>query len=177
MEKKIRFKIKNNGFSLLELLIYIAILSVVTLVITGIFISVNQSRGRTEAVSEVNSNLRFAIEKISQDLRFSDSISIPAIANSTSTSLTMNVGTSTIVYCISGIYLKRQINGVCSDLSDNVTSGAVSVTSLIFKRIENTNVVLAKTIVSIGVDLVINYNSTSPDWQYSGEKKITISLK
>jgi type II secretory pathway pseudopilin PulG len=69
---------KNDGFSLLELLIYMALLAGIMVGIVAIFTSVNGGRARNEVQSEVNANLRFAVEKIQDDLRAATSITTPA---------------------------------------------------------------------------------------------------
>lgn len=167
----------NNGFSLLELLIYVAIIAIVTLFIAGIFLILNKSRGQIEARNEVNSNLRFAIEKISQDIKAASNVSAPASAGATSTSLQIAVSGSNVIYCVADAKLRRQVNGSCDASSEKITDNSVKIESLIFTRLENTNAVLNKTVVSIGISLSAAYNSTSTDWQYSASKKTTISLR
>ncbi len=168
----------QKGFSLLEFLIYIAVLSVVAMVVASMFLSINRGRGQVETVNEVNSNLRFAAEKISQDLRLASSVSIPALAGATSTTITATVSGSGLTYCVSGGKLRRQVGaGACNDSSEAITNDSVIVDSLVSTRLENTNPILAKTVVSVEVDISVSYNSASPDKQYSGRKKTTISLR
>lgn len=166
-----------NGFSLLELLIYLAILSAVMSVLAGMFFSINKGQGQAEAMSEVNGNLRFAIEKLSQDLRSASSVSAPAIANATSTTMTAVISGSDVIYCVSDGKLRRQAGGVCDISSEPITDNSVIVNSLIFTRMENTNQILSKTAVTIAIDITIGYDSASPDKQYTGRKKTTISLR
>src|SRR5437867_1271689 len=68
----------RSGFTLLELIIYMAGLAVVMVLIVGIFVSLNNGRGRAQAQTEVNSNLRFAIDKIESDLRSASAVSVPS---------------------------------------------------------------------------------------------------
>lgn len=167
----------NKGFSLLELLIYVAIIAIITVFISGIFLILNKSRGQTEARNEVNSAIRFAIEKISQDIKAASGVSAPASAGATSTALQITVSGSNIAYCIANAELRRQINGSCDVSSEEIAGGNVRMKSLVFTRLENTNAILNKTIVSIEINLSAEYNSTSTDWQYSASKKTTISLR
>lgn len=176
-------KLKNyrakrlKGFSLLELLIYIAILSVLVMVVAGIFISISQGRGATEARNDVSDNLRFAIDKIAQDLRAASAVAVPATAGATSTVLTATASSSNVSYCVSGGRLRREISGSCGVSSDPITSDTVTVNSLVFTRLENTNPILSKTIVNIRIQLNISYNSSSPDWQHSESKETTIGIR
>lgn len=167
----------KKGFSLLELLIYVAILSVVTLSVAGIFVYINKGRGQTESKAEVNSNLRFAIEKISQDLRYATSVTTPANPSSTSTSLILNSGGSTITYCIAIGFLRRQVGGACDQNSESITSDSVIMSDALFTRLENINNIFNKTIVSIRINITAAYNSSSPDYEYSETKNTTVSLR
>lgn len=160
----------------MELLIYIAILSVFMVVISDAFLSLSRGKGQSESRSIVNSSLRFATEKISQDLRQASSITEPFLGTP-STSLIMTVSGSTVTYCISSVKLRRQVNGICDDSSEAVTSDKVAVTGITFTRLENTNAFLSETAVSITANISARYDSTNPDLQYSANKNITVSLR
>lgn len=169
---------QQRAFSLVELLIYISLISVISLVISTAFITFSRGRGQVEAKGEVNSNLNFAIEKISQDLRLASAVTTPLTAGSTSSgTLVATVSGSTITYCIVSNQLRRQAGaGSCDSNSPTITSPNVIISAANFTRLENTNSVLSKTMVSIEADLQASYNSTSPDWQYSEQKETTVIL-
>lgn len=164
----------KRGFTLLELLIYVVVLAVVTTVISSLFISLNRGRGQMESRSEVNSNLQFAMEKISRDLKYASSVALPDAANSTSTSLIISVYGSTVTYDVSSGRLRRQIG---SETPQAITSDKVTVAVPVFTRLENTNQVLGKTAVSIEIDIIMAYDSQSPDYQYSERKKTTVAVR
>lgn len=168
---------QQSGFSLLELLIYIAIFSIMAVVIASVFLFLNKGRGKSEAIAEINSNLRFGAEKIIQDIRLASAVTIPASAGATSDTLTMNVSGQNLTYCVSSGQLRRQAGGTCGGSSEAITGTAVIVDSVIFKRFENTNTTLSKTIVSIETNLTLSYNSASPDWRHSASRKFTAALR
>ena len=174
---KLKVKSLNGGFSLFELLVYVSILLVLTVVLVGVFTSISRSSGQTESRSEVNSNLRFAFDKLSQDINIATQISTPAIAGDTANTIVMTSGGSTVTYCIVANQLKSQVTGACNASSEAVTSSKVIVNSLLFTRIENTNTALNKTFISIKADMNIKYNSSSPDWQFSSTKVTTIPVE
>lgn len=145
-------------------------------VISDAFLSLSRGKGQSEARSIVNSSLRFTTEKISQDLRQASSVTEPFLGTP-SDNLVMTVSGSTITYCISSAKLRRQINGICDDLSEVVTSDNVVATGITFTRLENTNAVLSETAISITANVSVRYNSSSPDLQYSANKNITVSLR
>jgi len=159
------------------LLIYIAVLAIVMTMLVGVFFSINRSRGKVESQSEVNASLRFAIERIGQDIKPAQQISTPAAAGNSANNLVINNSGSTLEYCIASNQLRRQENGTCNDSSPTITSDKVKVENLSFNRIENSNTNFSKVIVGIEVNITISYNATSPDWQYSASKKTTISQK
>ena len=154
-------KLNNLGFSLLEILIYIAVIAVVTSAIGGIFLSVANGQARADAMAEVNSNLRFALDKINQDISAASAITTPALAGDTSATLALTSGASQITYCIVDNQLRRGAGGICDGSSELITSQQVKINNLTFTRLENTNSVLAKTIVSIQTVLTISYNGAN----------------
>jgi prepilin-type N-terminal cleavage/methylation domain-containing protein len=168
---------KQKGFSLLELIIYVAVLSVLTMIVAGIFISINRGGGQAEARSEVNSNIRFAVEKISGDLRSATSTSVISYPASTSTPLnilTFTIGGDTISYATTTDgRLQRSMNSN----PETITSDAVNIDFLKFTKVQNENAVLGKIFLSIVVEIGMSYKSDSPDWQYSENKKTAVSLR
>jgi prepilin-type N-terminal cleavage/methylation domain-containing protein len=170
-------KSSQAGFSLLELLIYIAILSVLSLALINVFISVNRGRGQIQARSSVNSVIRFATDKMSQDIRSATSVSVPSTTASASSSLEMTISGVSVQYCVTSGVLRRQSGAVCTGASEAMTPATVVVSTPLFTRYENANIALSKTITSIEIDLSAAYNSTSPDFQYSENKKTSITLR
>ena len=166
------FKLQTNkGFTLLELLIYTALLASMSIVIVNVFFGLTKARGGITVRTEVNSNLRFAVEKINQDIRAASVISTPASPGGTiSPDIVMTTVEGEITYCISSNKLRRQLNGICNDSSAVVTSDKVNVTALTFTRFENTNSILNKTVVTVQTSINIAYASTSPDLNYSANQ-------
>ncbi len=169
---------KCRGFSLLELLLYISLVSVVTLVISTTFLSFNRGRGQVESKGEVNSAMNFALEKVSQDLRSGSAVTTPFLAGETADdSLVVTVGSDTITYCLNDGQLRREVGaGSCGASSASLTSPAVYISSIDFTRVENTNATLGTTMVSIIIKIDAVYDSVSPDWQYSASKETAVTL-
>jgi len=164
---------KESGFTLLELLIYIAILAIITLVIANAFIILNRSRGQVEAKNEVSSNLRFALEKTKRDIVTAKSLVTPAVKNTASSTLELTIASDTIKYFASSSLLFRQTN---TNAPEQITTSKVKINSINFKRLENYNAVLKKKRVSVEISFTISYNSLSPDWQYNLSDKTTAEV-
>lgn len=167
----------KRGVSLIELIIYIGVLAVVMILVSGSFLSVIGAMGQAESRVEVNSNLRFIAEKIAQDLRSvtsSFAVIVPATTSTPSSTLTFVVGTSTITYATSTFnQMQRSVNSAAQVISSDV----VDIDAVMFKRIENTNSVLNKTFVSIEITITSSYKSQSPNWRYSQNLKTTVSIR
>lgn len=65
---------KKKGFTIIELVIYTAIVTVVLLVISSFIIDIMSSKSKAMAIQEVNQNGRFIINKISIEARKAKSI-------------------------------------------------------------------------------------------------------
>lgn len=169
-----------RGFSLLELLVYIALISIITVILSSIFISVNWGKGNIEARVTVGANLRIAAEKINQDLRAASSVSIPSVAGATSTVLSMTIGSSTIQYDVVGGQLRRQFDSSTPQfITDDIVEVNTTTNPIIFTRLENINTVFLppKKAVSIQYTMFIRYKSDSRDWRYSENKVTSVMLR
>src|SRR6266851_9267364 len=90
----------------------------------------------------------------------------------------VNTGGTTISYCVVSGVLYRQAGGAaCSAASSAITDNKVLVATSKFTRLENTNAILGKTVVSIQADFVMSYNATGPENQYSEEEITTVALR
>ena len=167
-----KFK-KIGGFTLIELLIYISILSVITFIVADSFIMLNKGRASVEAKSELNSNLRFAAEKMERDIASASDL-VELINTSYSTShITFLSGGDTISYLVFSNRIIRRVNGSSFEY---ITSDKVNITNLSFVRVENINNFFSKRIISVEINISGSYNSTSPDWQYSQSQTVSTSL-
>ena len=171
-----KFRWINKGFSLLELLIYVAILSILVVVISNAFISLSRGNGQSQAKSEVNNSIRFATELMRQDIKNASAVTTPALGTPSST-LCLTRSGSTIFYDISAGVLRRTAGASCAAASPaNVTNPNMIVSTPTFTRIENTNSLFSVTDVSVKISMTFSYNSTSPSWNYSEALQTTVNL-
>lgn len=167
----------QSGFTMLELLIYLAIVSVSTGLLAGAFVSISRGQAQAEIRNEVQSNVRFALDKIAQDVRKASAVATPATNGATGAVLDMTVSSVQVSYCVFGGQLRRSSGGACTGSSPVITTPAVNVSSISFTRIGNTNTVLSKTFTGIKVDIAVGYNSTGPDKQFSASKSVTVMMR
>lgn len=158
----------------MELLIYIAILSVILLVISSAFISISKTGGSVDARTEVNSNTRFASNRIIQDIKSASAVSVPVIVGGTATTLELTVSGDTILYDVSGGQLRRKVN---TGTPEPVTSNLVTVSSPIFTRLENYNSVFQATTTAIDINMTVTHVNTGSDYNYSSVINTTAALR
>jgi len=68
------FKMSNKGFSLIELIIYISLVSVILLSITSFSFTLLNARSRNEVIAEVEQQGVLAMQKITQTVRNAEDI-------------------------------------------------------------------------------------------------------
>lgn len=166
-------KVNNSGFSLLEVLIYISVIAVVTTAIGTVFLSIAGGQARADASAEINSNIRFVTDKINQDILAASAITQPTTAGETLSTLAMTIGATSVSYCVVNSQLHRSTSGICDSGSELLTSQTVKVNNLSFTRLENTNSVLPKKIISVQTALTVG----SISGQNTITKQITSSLR
>jgi type II secretory pathway pseudopilin PulG len=161
--------LKNSkGFSLLELLIYIATLSSLLIIIVNIFFMISSNSVKEEAKIEVQQNLQFAVNEITSQINiYNTNISIitPINSGDAGNMLEINVDGSNIKYDVLSGILRKTIDILPSE---NITSNdvIVDITNPIFTRINDT----------IQINLKISYNDSGrPSYKYSSEIKTAIS--
>jgi type II secretory pathway pseudopilin PulG len=130
MFKKI---IQKDGFSLVELLIYIAILGAVSGIAVSILTTVTKTQIRESALINVSGQIEFITQTIQRLVTDSSLINIDAGIASSTLTLRMPelVNDPTLIYLSNGkIYVQQETNP-----AQSITSADVNVDSLQFKKI------------------------------------------
>ncbi|OGD31823.1 hypothetical protein A3C91_00145 [Candidatus Azambacteria bacterium RIFCSPHIGHO2_02_FULL_52_12] len=166
------FMFHERGFSLLELIIYIGIVTAISGVFVAIIVNLNLSSTKSKVETEVQQNLRVAMQAISQTLRGAQRISAP-VAGASGSALTAVVNGQNVQYALgttsgsTGV-LKRTAG---TDPAENITSDSVIVSYLSFTTMENsattTSSVVTATATSTQYAITVQYNSTGSQFSYS----------
>src|SRR5688572_12402979 len=92
----------HTGFTLVELLITMGLLSIFMLVITDIFAAVVDVRTESEATSAVSEDSRFLLARLSYDVQRASAVTTPAALGGASGTLGLTIGGVAHTYAVSG---------------------------------------------------------------------------
>lgn len=150
--KDLKLKSCSGGYTLLELLLYIAIFAVAAGMLSGILITFTRIQTQTTADSEVVQQLSFVQSTIQRLVRNSVNISNPAGVASSSLVLKMASSTAVISSDANGIYIQQGSGPVVP-----LTNGLVRVSGFQVTKYENPG---AHAIVQVDISLAYNSSST-----------------
>ncbi len=125
---------KKQGFTLIEMLLYMAILSVILLALSSFAFMSFQSRIKNQTIAEVEQQGNQIMDIILQTARNSATINSPSVqASGTSLSLnTYNVATTPTVFSLVGNNIQI-VEG--SGSAVNLTSGRVAASAVTFSNL------------------------------------------
>lgn len=159
----------QKGFTLIELIIYIAIFAVISLVLTDFFITLTKVRAQTEARGEVRQNLARTMERVSQVIRSASGVN-SASGNTLSLAMTDSAKNPTI-FTVTGNVLTIQEG---ASPATALTSDKVIISKLSFTSINNPSP--AKK--SVQVAMMVDYDAKDrPDYIYSSSATTTAVIR
>ena len=176
-----RFKIQDSriGFTLMEILVYIAVLSIVIVAIISFVLWFTHSNTKAKVMRETLDNARRAMEIMSSEVKEAKSVYTPTsifdshpgqLSLETSKYLPEGEKTSFIDFylCDNRLCLKKESQDPVA-----LTSDSMEVNKLVFTRI------LSGESPSIQIDLTIDYKNPTnrPEYQASVNLTSTASLR
>ncbi len=117
----------DKGFTLIEMIVAVAVFSIVTTMALGSFLNVSDIQKKAMALRAVNDNLNFAVETMMREIRTGTDYCSTTCSPS-SFNFTNSLG-DLMVYALDGSVIKRSSNGG-SFLS--LTSAEVEIENLLF---------------------------------------------
>ncbi|MFC1802140.1 prepilin-type N-terminal cleavage/methylation domain-containing protein [Patescibacteria group bacterium] len=159
-------KLKNNkkGFTLIEFLLYISIISVVLLIAGGIALNILLAKAKLGAIDEVNQNTRVIVEKVLSSIRNAEVVNSP-LQGATSSSLSLQMANSyqnPTVFDLSGSSVRVSEGG---GPAVNLNSDSVFVSDLFF-----TNTSYTDTPGTITFQITSKYYNPNSQNEYNFEK-------
>lgn len=165
---------RPNGFTLIEVMIYVVLVSGILIGATSFAISIINNRTKSFAIQEVEQNSRFMLEKITQAVRSARNIAAPAIgATDTTLELVISDGAKNpIIFALNGSSLSMtQGAGPTLDLH----SGNVEVSNLTFTNLSLPNGKTRNLLVSF----ILSHRNPSgrQEWAFTDSFETTIELR
>ncbi len=149
----------EKGFSIIEVLISIAIFSIILLTVISFFFSVTNSNSKSKAQREAQDNAKRVLEIMTYEIRKSKSIYTPTSTSSqlsleTTNYLPVDETTTFIDFFVCGlaVCMKKESQNLIALTPDNL-----EVTSLTFTQLKNANA------PSVRINLVLNYANPNND--------------
>lgn len=169
-----KFNNQQNGFTLIEALVYIALVSGILITATTFAWNIVNSRTIAFTAQEVEQNGRFIMQKISQTFKEANKINAPLIGNSDNTIIVEldDAGSEIVTITQSGNNIQYQYN---SDPVVELNSDLVNITNLQFSNLSTTNGSSRNIVVSFSISHV-NPNNR-PEWSYTQDYQTSIELR
>lgn len=163
---------EKQGFTLIEILIYIAILALVFVSMIVFFLNNISSNIKANSYQEVQQNGRFVMTKISQEMKKAIGINSP-VPGSSGTSLSLVMSDSNLNPTVLDLNNGKLRIAQGSSAPVDLTTDQVLVTNLQF-----TNLSYAGTPGTVRTEMTIEYlnPANKSEYQASLDLKTTISL-
>lgn len=92
----------RRGFTIVELIMYMGLLTILMAIMTRLFTAITDVQLSSEATGVVEEDSRYIYARLSYDLARADSIVTPTAPGSTTSSLTIMIGSTANTYSVSG---------------------------------------------------------------------------
>ncbi len=149
------FKKSNQAFTLVEIMIYSAILVVVSTLLISILTVVTRIAGTENASSEIVNQGNFIIQTIQRLVRESSSLEVSSDFKTLSIYLpSYTINPVRIVFDS----INKKLNLTDASGVSVLNTSKISIDSLVFKKLSN-----AGALDIVGVDLILSFNSSKPD--------------
>jgi hypothetical protein len=135
LEKLIK---SSNGTSLIEFLLYLALLSIILLVAVDLMLKTGEFGARAGSQTNIQRDAARILSRFAFDIRRASAITLPASLGQTSTSLELTVEGETHTYQLSGNnldYQREVFLPTPSTQSANLNSNLTKINSISFQRL------------------------------------------
>lgn len=169
----------KNGFTLTEILVYVAVLAVIMTAVAVLFFGVISAANKAQVTQETLESVRFAMEAMSYEIRMADGVYDPTsvfdsnpgqLSLETSSFLPSGESSSYVDFylCAGRLCVKRESQDPVA-----LTSDRVVINNLVFKKI------ITGGMVSVAIDLGAHYANygNKPEFQIAVNASSTIALR
>ena len=132
----IKLKISDaNGFTLVELLVFMGIFSILIVVLTQIFLSALNVQLETQATSSVQQDGRYILARLAYDINRAKNITEPATPGTSSHQLQLTIGGSNYKYAAIGNLLRLTVDTDTPVQLNSFQTTISNISDLNFKRV------------------------------------------
>ncbi len=161
----------QKGLTLIEVLLYIAIIGIIIQGFITFILSITSTNSKTYVIQEVQANTRMALDVISQKIRAADDVITPSEGNSTST-LVLDMPNSDLDLTFS------IINGVLDITEETASSTPITSNKVNISNLTFTNLATAGEKDNIKIEITAIYRmGESKEFQYSQMLQTSVSLR
>ena len=167
---------RREGFTLLELIVYVGILAVSAALLTGILSTTLKVQNRESASNEVTSQLNFVMQNINRLVRESSNIEIATSTATSTLKLRMKDSAKdpTCLSLVNGVIKLAEGPGSnpnnCTDVTSNLTNNRVIADNLEFTKFSQ-----YPGHDTVSVDIQLMYNSQNPQQRLTRELRSAIA--
>ncbi len=128
-------KHSQRGTSLIEVILYIALFSIIIFVVVDLLITSGSLKTESESQSGLLIDAGFITSRLNYEIRNSDTITTPVLAGPATTSLTLTSGSETHTFSLSGSNLLYQKTVGVTTTSANLNTDLTNVSNLSFQAL------------------------------------------
>lgn len=158
-------KINIKAFTLVEMILYVAICSVLLLSLSSMFSYLLGSRVKSQAITEVNQQGFLVMSLITSTIRNAKSVDIPLMGN-TSPTLSVTVQSPVLSPTIFLVSSSTLVTTEGAGVAIPITNSRVRVSDVLFENISSAS----STDKIIRITYTLSYLSGSPRQEYSYTK-------
>ncbi|MCJ7740757.1 hypothetical protein MUP32_05615 [Candidatus Microgenomates bacterium] len=125
---------KIHGYSIIEVIIYIGMLSVFITVLTGIFVSTIDAKLESESISDIEQDGRFIVAKLAYEINRAQNIETPALGI-TGNTLQITVDSLAESFALAN----GKLHITKSDNTYDLNGHGTAISNLTFQRLGNIN--------------------------------------
>lgn len=164
----------KRGFTLIETIIYIAVIGGVFVALASFVLTISGSRNKSYAEQEVNANTRLALSVISHKIKSASGINIGASVFDVHPGiLSLAMGSSTLNPTVIALSDGRLAITEGAGAQQFITSQRVTITNLVF-----TNLTGDSNRGNIGININFTFASSSDSsYNFSSNLQTTVSLR
>jgi hypothetical protein len=101
----------KRAFTFIEMLIYIGLVSVFLVILSGMFGAILDMQLESRAGSAVDQDAQYLLARMEYDVRRASDIVSPSVSGEVADSLTLTIGSDTYIYSLTGGKLQLTVSG------------------------------------------------------------------